>query len=253
MSMSSYAKMAMMRRGQSGPRNAYDGGMGGAYNRVTDRNVGGRPVDDTGGKVYDRPAEGNYGVENRRDSRGRYAPRNAYEGGQYRMGHDDGWVVKPIHQEMGNRYRMGDDGGRMIGFDGGDMRGGYRMEAHYGREDELGKYRKQKQGHAHSDGGGFDRKKAQEWTREMKNADGSSGEHWTFEQTSQAMKQRGVECDPVEFYATMNMLWSDYGAVAKKYGVDKLEFWAELSKAFLMDEDAEEGKLELYYECIVGK
>ena len=66
--------MAMMRRdsrGRYAPRN--EGGMQnayGEYNAVTDRNVGSRPVDDTGGKNYDRP------MENRRDSRGRYAPRN---------------------------------------------------------------------------------------------------------------------------------------------------------------------------------
>ena len=67
------------------------------------------------------------------------------------------------------------------------------------------------------------------------------------------MKQRGIDCDPAEFYATMNMLWSDYGAVAKKFGVDSVEYWSELSKSFLKDKDAEDDKLALYYECIVKK
>lgn len=94
---------------------------------------------------------------------------------------------------------------------------------------------------------------AEKWVHGMKNADGSMGGHWTFDQTYQLMKQRNIDCDPVEFYAVMNMLWSDYGKVAEKFGVSNVEFWAELSKAFLMDKDAEDEKLMLYYECIVKK
>lgn len=97
------------------------------------------------------------------------------------------------------------------------------------------------------------REKAQKWTRHMKNADGSSGEHWTYEQTEQVRKREAAEGDPAEFYATMNMLWSDYGEVARKFGVDKPEFWAELSEAFLVDEDAAPEKLERYYRYVVGK
>lgn len=250
MSMSSYAKMAMMRRGQSSPRNAYDGGMGGAYNRVTDRNVGGRPVDDTGGKVYDRPAEGNYGIENRRDSRGRYAPRNAYEGGgQYRMGHDDGWVVKPIHQEMENRYRMGDDGGRMIGFDGG-MENRMRM----GREHHEGMDRMQMGGSEGEEGHHkLDKRTAMEWVNRMENSDKSRGEHFTMEQTERVRKNKGWECDPVEFWVAMNAMWSDGAQTAKKFGVDKLEYWAERAKEFLDDEDAVPDKMAKYYKYIVKK
>lgn len=249
MSMSSYAKMAMMRRGQSSPRNAYDGGVGGAYNRVTDRNVGGRPVDDTGGKVYDRPAEGNYGIENRRDSRGRYAPRNAYEGGQYRMGHDDGWVVKPIHQEAENRYRMGDDGGRMIGFEGG-MESRMRM----GREHHEDTDRMQMGGSEGEEGHQkLDKRTAMEWVNRMENSDKSRGEHFTMEQTERVRKNKGWECDPVEFWVAMNAMWSDGAQTARKFGVDKLEYWAERAKEFLDDEDAVPDKMAKYYKYIVKK
>ena len=249
MSMSSYAKMAMMRRGQSSPRNAYDGGVGGAYNRVTDRNVGGRPVDDTGGKVYDRPAEGNYGIENRRDSRGRYAPRNAYEGGQYRMGHDDGWVVKPIHQEMENRYRMGDDGGRMIGFDGG-MENRMRMgHAHHEDMDRMQMGGSEGEEGHHK----LDKRTAMEWVNRMENSDKSRGEHFTMEQTERVRKNKGWECDPVEFWVAMNATWSDGAQTARKFGVDKLEYWAERAKEFLDDEDAVPDKMAKYYKYIVKK
>lgn len=154
----------------------------------------------------------------------------------------------------GAGYRRDGGGGRMIGFYGGEMGGNYPMDATHGNRDELAHYRSQKQGgHASSTVMPFDRKTAHEWVKKMKNADGSTGEHWTFEQTSQVMKQRGIDCDPAEFYATMNMLWSDYGAVAKKFGVDSVEYWSELSKSFLKDKDAEDDKLALYYECIVKK
>ena len=87
----------------------------------------------------------------------------------------------------------------------------------------------------------------------MKHADDSSGEHWTIDQTSQVMKQRNIECDPVEFYTAMNMLWSDYFKVAEKFGASNVESWAEMSKAILMDKDAVEEKLAVYHECIVKK
>ena len=99
----------------------------------------------------------------------------------------------------------------------------------------------------------MDRGTAEQWVRHMENADGSTGEHWTYDQTTQVMKQRNIDCEPAEFYAAMNMLWSDYGKVAEKFGVSNVEYWAELSKAFLMDKDAEDDKLALYYECIVRK
>ena len=58
------------------------------------------------------------------------------------------------------------------------------------------------------------------WVQKMKNSDGSTGEHWSFDQTYQLMKQRNIDCEPAEFYAAMNMLWSDYGKVAEKFGAD---------------------------------
>ena len=79
----------------------------------------------------------------------------------------------------------------------------------------------------------------------------ASGEHWTYEQTAQVAKQRGVNCDPVEFYAIINAMWSDYSGVAKRFDVDNIDYWAEMAKAFLEDKDAKPGKTALYYECIV--
>lgn len=172
--------------------------------------------------------------------------RNGYEPMDHYM---------PPIRETSTGYRYDGGGNRMIGFaGGGEMQSNYRMDASHQNRDEMEHRTSTKNpGHSGSDKQPMNREKAQQWVRKMKNADGSTGEHWSFDQTYQLMKQRNIDCDPAEFYATMNMLWSDYGKVAEKFGLTGVEFWAELSKAFLMDKDAEDEKLMLYYECIVKK
>lgn len=173
---------------------------------------------------------------------GRYAPRASYEPEDR---------IPPVY-DGGTGYRY-DGGSRMIGFSGGEeMRSRYPMDATYNSTSELEhKSGHKTAGYASSSVQGMDRKTAQEWVRHMHHADGSSGEHWTYEQTTQVAKQRGVDCNPVEFYAIMNAMWSDYSGVAKRFDVDNIDYWAEMAKAFLEDKDAKPGKTALYYECIV--
>ena len=175
---------------------------------------------------------------------GRYAPRSAYEPEDR---------IPPVF-DGGTGYRM-DGGTRMIGFSGGEeIRSRYPMDAAYRGSSEFEHHGGQKiAGHASSSVEGLDRKTAHEWVKRMRHADGGSGEHWSYDQTSAMMRQRNVECDPVEFYAIMNVMWSDYGKVADKFGVNTIDFWAELTKAFLHDKDANPDKAALYYECIVKK
>jgi hypothetical protein len=92
---------------------------------------------------------------------------------------------------------------------------------------------------------------AEEWCDSMVNADGTKGCHWTLEQTQEVAKQRGITCDKNDFWATMNMMYSDYGKVAKMYSVDNTNFYADMAAAFLQDEDAVDGKLVEYWERIV--
>lgn len=225
------------------------------------------------GRGYKRYSDGRFAphnggpemeIENRfRDRRGRehydngrYAPlRSAYDGGSM-GGYDSGSMtdrMPPIY-DTGTGYRYDGGGNRMIGFAGGEMRSNYRMDAsHHNRDEMEHRHSMKKPGYSNSDAEPMTKEKAQQWIRKMKHADGSSGEHWSFDQTSQVMKQRNIDCDPVEFYATMNMLWSDYSRVADRFGVSSLDYWAELAKAFLMDKDAVEDKLAMYYACIVKK
>lgn len=66
-------------------------------------------------------------------------------------------------------------------------------------------------------------------------------------------KQRGITCDKNDFWATMNMMYSDYGKVAKMYSVDNTNFYADMAAAFLQDKDAVDGKLVEYWERIVER
>lgn len=99
----------------------------------------------------------------------------------------------------------------------------------------------------------MDRKTAEEWTAKMENEDGTKGAHWSYEQITQLMPQKNIECDPAEFYAAVNMMYSDYCKVAKQYNINTVDFYFAMAKAFLDDEDAEENKICKYYEYIVNE
>lgn len=98
--------------------------------------------------------------------------------------------------------------------------------------------------------GRLTREDAEEWTRHMKNADGSRGEHWSYEQTEQVRKQHGFDCNPTAFYAAMNMAYSDYYNTAKEFGLNNADFYANIAHDFLDDEDAVPNKIAVYRECI---
>ncbi len=93
---------------------------------------------------------------------------------------------------------------------------------------------------------------AMEWAQGMENEDGTHGPHWTMEQTKQVQAQQGIDCDPVEFFLAINMMYSDYVKVAKKLGVNKVDFYACMAKAFLDDKDAGPDKIGRYFEYVVG-
>ena len=93
---------------------------------------------------------------------------------------------------------------------------------------------------------------AEEWCDNMINADGTKGCHWTLEQTQDVAKQRNINCDPNDFYAAMNMMYSDYCMIAKSYGIDTANFYADLAAAFLTDKDAVPGKIVEYWETIAS-
>lgn len=207
-------------------------------------------------------ARDNYGVDNRfRDRRGRehydngrYAPRSemgaAYSG-------PDGGVG--MGQDSQPEYRAQNRGGTMtgnpIGFslNSTEIPSNYssRVEYHGGNEMENRSGEKMHGGASGVEG--FNEDMAKKWTKGMKNADGSKGEHWSMEQIKALMNQRGVRKNAAEVYAIINSLYSDFCKVLNKYGFNSPEAYLDLAVAWLDDEDAVDDKAMAYYENIVKK
>lgn len=229
-------------------------------------------------------ARDNYGVDNRfRDRRGRehydngrFAPmRNEYGnmGGDYSGG--DSWG-----NSTGREYGAENRGGRETEM----RRGGVRSEMRNGWDDEEGErmnmigFERPQEAQTHyptridymprnemerssspkMTGGAmgamgmeFTPEIAKEWIQKLRNEDGTKGEHWSMEQVKKLMTQRGVEYNTAEVYAIMNVLYSDYCKVFKKYGFNSPEAYFDLALAWLNDTDAVDDKAMMYYECIV--
>lgn len=83
-------------------------------------------------------------------------------------------------------------------------------------------------------------------TKMMINEDGTIGAHWNIDQTNNVARQLGIDFTNFNEYDwnyTMNMIYSDYyGAVQNDTTI-----YAKLSKKFLEDKDAKEGKALKYY------
>lgn len=96
------------------------------------------------------------------------------------------------------------------------------------------------------------------WVNSMENSDGSTGGIWTEQETSAVAKKLGIdfkEFTPLEFCVAMNMQFSDMGETMEKNGIDKPEVFAEMAKAWLLDDDTLKGgkKLSAYYHSVVEK
>lgn len=101
----------------------------------------------------------------------------------------------------------------------------------------------------------FTKEDAFYWVEHMENSDGTTGAQWTMDETSAMAKSMGVYLPACIWFAAVNMMRSDYCMVARKHGVDKPEFYADMAQAFLLDKDAgePEEKIAAYYHCIAKK
>lgn len=188
--------------------------------------------------------------------------RPASLGGQMRMGGYDaesngrGTQRRQDFDTRRNSTRNNGGGSmRMIGFDRpeNEMRMGgsdasmpeYREMDHMGGSQPMhGSAKSHRAPH-------FDENVAMEWTAMMENSDGTTGPHWTMEQLEPIMKAKKIDLDPIEFFAAVNMIYSDYGEIIKKRNLG-MDFYVDMAKAFLNDKDAgAEDKLAAYYEYVV--
>lgn len=96
------------------------------------------------------------------------------------------------------------------------------------------------------------RAEAEKWVRGMVDAEGHWGGRWTLAEIKQYAGNFGVTGaeNVIDFYAVMNAMATDYGEVAKAHGVDNVDFYADMAKAFIHDRDAVQGKVVRYYEDI---
>lgn len=189
---------------------------------------------------------------------GRYAPMSVYDGGYGDMYRQYEPYIPPAYENR-TGYRREDThtppGMHKIGFSvEGEMERmpqepaqEYRHAANRQRMTD----RTKDMYHAYGRELPFTKEIAMEWTGDMENSDGSKGPHWSMEQVRQVMEQRGIDCDPLQFFAVLNSVYSDYCAVAKKHGVNKMDFYADLAKAWLEDPDAVDDKASRYFEYIV--
>lgn len=94
-------------------------------------------------------------------------------------------------------------------------------------------------------------RQAMEWVHSMEQPPGGRPmPAFRIEETEALRKAHCPECEQWEFFTVMNMKYSDCLEVAKKFNVDKPEFYALMAKAFLTDKDAGQYKLQKYMEMI---
>lgn len=171
---------------------------------------------------------GDYGRED-------YGPRN---GGGYTRG-DYGREYRDNHGEMRRRGERRNDDRDEWGEEGSGYAGNFRPGAH-SRDHSAEEVK-------------FDEHKAKEWVEHMQNSDGTTGAHFKPEMAEQLRATMCPDCDKHEFWAAMNMMYSDYCEVAKKMNIDRPEYYGHMAKAFLMDKDAGKNKLAKYMKYIAGK
>lgn len=175
-----------------------------------------------------------------------------YDGQDPYSGETDSWPERKQPGMKGGSYsyRRPDGGEGMLTYFQGHKADPLKQEKPERKMQQMG-FMQQDKGHETK----FDKQTAMEWVESMEDASGVKGGAYTWHQAQQYGRNMGITGEErlVEFYAAMNAMQSDYWQVAKKFGVDKPEFYACMAKAFIEDPDAVDDKVAMYYECIARK
>lgn len=101
----------------------------------------------------------------------------------------------------------------------------------------------------------FDRKTAEKWVSQMSKPGkaGEKGGKWTYDEAKSILEKKGWNINPVEFFAVLNMIYSDYGKTLANYNINNTDLYADLAKDWIMDDDVAAGaeKTACYYYDIV--
>lgn len=91
------------------------------------------------------------------------------------------------------------------------------------------------------------------WVEGMKNSDPEhpTGAKWSQETTKFLAIKHGFNtpASQLEFWAVMNMMYSDYAETAKKHNVSTMDFYADMAKAWMRDKDGVKHKTAAYIAC----
>lgn len=86
----------------------------------------------------------------------------------------------------------------------------------------------------------FSEHMAKEAVKHMKNFDGTVGEHWTLEQTTNLLSQYNIKANKYDWYYVLNMLYSDAGNVFNGNTSNYVNF---ADAVYIKDVDGDEGKI----------
>lgn len=164
------------------------------------------------------------------------------EGGQSRYPFGP---VPPIYEGGGEMNRIG----FVVPIGRSEVGGDFRSDASYSEMGQQGGM--PMMGGASGETMMLTEEMAHEWMQGLQNEDGTKGPHWSKEQIKQVMTQKGAKQEPIEFWAIMNTLYADYCSVLKKHGVNTIDFYVDLTNAWLKDKDAQKGKAARYFQYIV--
>lgn len=210
-----------------------------------------------------------YGNQGGDQGRGNYNISGNYDRAGGDMGYSSrGDMNYPGPRDMG--YPMCGD----MGYPRNDM--GYPMDQrqgvkgtgpygiggsmHYGRSDRAGGV---DYGYEQGDYHKFKMPKLtkaekHQWEQMMRNTDGTHGPHYDMSQVVQAADKLGIRFngfDEKDLALVMNMMYSDYGHVFKKYmpAEKEMMFCADMAKAFFDDPDGPDpdDKLSRQYHCML--
>lgn len=211
---------------------------------------GRNPYGSRGGYVTSRSPRRDRGMEDYR--REEYEPRDY---GDYRGDYNSG-----DYNRGGYDYDdYGYDDYRSREYEYEDGRRGVRGTGRYGMGGSRYYGRDRGMDYGEMQYGKLSKEDMEKWKHKLENADGSHGEHFKKEQLEPVVRQMNIDIERMGgmdvFCMAVNMMYADYCAVARKFGVDRIEYYVELAKAFMEDKDFAgkgEEKLWLYYKCIVS-
>ena len=167
---------------------------------------------------------------------------------------------RPVHEyedrpmDHGRDYRDGYRGDYRS-----DYRGDYREDHRrdYREPERDGRYERDYRGEER-EGMKLPRHEMKEWKQRLKNADGTTGEHFTAEQMKDVSHQVGAsfeEYDEADLCMAANMLYSDLCEALRMLVPKEKEalIYAKMARYWLEDEDGPKGseKLAMYFYCIV--